>query len=272
MSTVSCLSLPTGGFNFENCKRNQFLSDKLGSSLPKAKKTGTTICGLIFKDGVVLGADTRATEGPIVADKNCEKLHRISEFMRCGGAGTAADTEWTCDKIAAEMELIKLNSGRQPRVVTALMKLKQYLFGYQGYVSAHLILGGVDSTGPHLFEIAHNGATAPSLFTAMGSGCLAALSVLEANFKTDLDEESAKQLVKQAISAGIFNDLGSGSNVDVCVIKKDSIQTIRGFATENPKGVRQGDYTLPKGTTAVLKEEVMKIDLEVTSEEVMDTN
>ena len=41
-------------------------------------------------------------------------------------------------------------------------------FSYQGYVSAHLILGGVDSTGPHLFEIAHNGATAPSLFTAMG--------------------------------------------------------------------------------------------------------
>ena len=50
------------------------------------------------------------------------------DFLRCGGAGTAADTEWTCDKIAAEMELIKLNSGKQPRVVTALMKLKQYLF------------------------------------------------------------------------------------------------------------------------------------------------
>ena len=30
--------------------------------LPKARKTGTTIVGLIYKDGVVLGADTRATE------------------------------------------------------------------------------------------------------------------------------------------------------------------------------------------------------------------
>ena len=32
------------------------------SHFPKAKKTGTTIVGIIFKDGVVLGADTRATE------------------------------------------------------------------------------------------------------------------------------------------------------------------------------------------------------------------
>lgn len=32
------------------------------SHFPKAKKTGTTIAGILFKDGVVLGADTRATE------------------------------------------------------------------------------------------------------------------------------------------------------------------------------------------------------------------
>lgn len=30
------------------------------------------------KDGVVLGADTRATEGMVVADKNCSKIHYIS--------------------------------------------------------------------------------------------------------------------------------------------------------------------------------------------------
>lgn len=46
-----------------------------GIPLPKATSTGTTIVGCLFKDGIVLGADTRATEGPIVADKNCEKVH-----------------------------------------------------------------------------------------------------------------------------------------------------------------------------------------------------
>lgn len=57
--------------------RNNFLSDR-GLPLPKATSTGTTIVGCLFKGGIVLGADTRATEGPIVADKNCEKVRSKS--------------------------------------------------------------------------------------------------------------------------------------------------------------------------------------------------
>ena len=45
--------------------------------------------------GVVLGADTRATGGSVVVDKNCEKIHYIAKNIYCCGAGTAADTENT---------------------------------------------------------------------------------------------------------------------------------------------------------------------------------
>ena len=58
-----------------------------------ATKTGTTICGLVFSGGVVLGADTRSTNGETVADKNCAKIHYIAPNIYCCGAGTAADTE-----------------------------------------------------------------------------------------------------------------------------------------------------------------------------------
>ena len=34
------------------------------------------------QDGVVLGADTRATEGTVVADKNCSKIHYISQNLQ----------------------------------------------------------------------------------------------------------------------------------------------------------------------------------------------
>ncbi|KAJ1670004.1 proteasome core particle subunit beta 2, partial [Coemansia sp. RSA 25] len=73
---------PSAGFKFDNVKRNQLLGDK-GYKLPTATKTGTTIVGLIYKDGIVLGADTRATSGPIVADKNCEKIHYLAPNMYC---------------------------------------------------------------------------------------------------------------------------------------------------------------------------------------------
>merc|ERR1712226_775544 len=126
--------------------------------------------------------------------------------------------------------------------------------------------------GRDVIAQAQSGTTAPMPFVAMGSGSLCALSVLEAGYKMDMDEDSAKQLAKDAISAGIFNDLGSGSNVDLCVIKKDSTEYLRTFASENAKGVRQGDYTYKPGTTAVRKREVMKIDLDLVKQEVMETD
>ena len=55
--------------------------------MPKAFSTGTTIVGVIYKDGVVLGADTRATAGSIVADKVCDKIHYMQPNMYCAGAG-----------------------------------------------------------------------------------------------------------------------------------------------------------------------------------------
>ncbi|MQM10947.1 hypothetical protein Taro_043845 [Colocasia esculenta] len=57
------------------------------------QERGLVCSWLGLLDGVVLGADTRATEGPIVADKNCEKIHYMAPNIYCCGAGTAADTE-----------------------------------------------------------------------------------------------------------------------------------------------------------------------------------
>lgn len=85
------------GFDFSNYNRNAALHAR-GAPLPKATSTGTTIVGCIYDNGVVvclysdgavffrlwlpshvalgltvvliqIAADTRATSGPIVADK-----------------------------------------------------------------------------------------------------------------------------------------------------------------------------------------------------------
>lgn len=118
-----------GGFDFDNYARNIMLGEK-GVHPPRATKTGTTIVGCIYKDGVVLGADTRATNGSIVADKNCEKIHYLAPNMYCCGAGTAADTEFTTNLISSKLELHRLGTGREARVVTAMTMLKQMLFRY----------------------------------------------------------------------------------------------------------------------------------------------
>lgn len=61
------------GLSFDNYQRNQFLAEQ-SKTLPQATSTGTTIVGVKYNGGVVIAADTRSTQGPIVANKNCAKL------------------------------------------------------------------------------------------------------------------------------------------------------------------------------------------------------
>jgi 20S proteasome subunit beta 2 len=255
------------GFKFSNEIRNNFLADK-GLKLPKATSTGTTIVGCLFKDGIILGADTRATEGPIVADKNCEKIHYITESIRCCGAGTAADTEYSTALIASNMEMLALQSGRKPRVVTAMTMLKQMLFRHQGHIGAALVLGGVDPTGPHLFTIHPHGSTDKLPYVTMGSGSLAAMAIFESGWKPDMEREEALALVKVAIAAGIFNDLGSGSNIDACIITAARTEMLRNVEMPNQRVQKERHYKFRRGTTAWKKEDVRKL---IVDEQVIST-
>lgn len=58
---------------------------------------------------------------------------------------------------------------------------------YQGHVGAALVLGGVDSTGPHLFTIHPHGSTDKLPYVTMGSGSLAAMAVFESSWKPNME-------------------------------------------------------------------------------------
>lgn len=280
MASVLCPEVTPPGFSFENHQRNAFLVKK-GFPAPKATKTGTTIVGAVFKDGVVLGADTRATENTIVASKNCQKIHYMAPNMYCCGAGTAADTDFTTAAISSQLELHRLNTGRVVPVVTGNMMLRQMLFRYQGHIGAALILGGVDNAGPHLYNIYPHGSSDNLPYCTMGSGSLAAMAVFESRWKPNMSEEEAKVLVRDAVAAGVFNDLASGNNIDVCVLKKGTVDFIRPYQVANEKGQRINTYKYKKGTTVVLNQRVIPIVVEEEivrkvpgpdSEESMDTS
>ncbi|KAG5604814.1 hypothetical protein H5410_026306 [Solanum commersonii] len=138
----------------------------------------------------------------------------------CCGAGTAADTEAVTDMVSSQLKLHRYHTGRESRVVTSLTLLKSHLFSYQGHVSAALVLGGVDVTGPHLHTIYPHGSTDTLPYATMGSGSLAAMAMFESKYREGMSKDEGIKLVAEAILFGVFNDLGSGSNVDICVITK----------------------------------------------------
>lgn len=68
-----------------------------------------------------------------------------------------------------------------------------------------------------------------------------------------------------AISAGIFNDLGSGSNVDACVITATHTEMLRNFVKPNERAVKERNYKFRRGTTAWKSETIRSL---IVSEEV----
>ena len=81
-----------------------------------------------------------------------------------------------------------------------------------------------------------------------------------------MTKEECIKLCADAIEAGIWNDLGSGSNVDVCVMEvgKDA-QLLRNYITPNIREQKAKSYKFKKGTTAILRESIYNlVDVEET--------
>ncbi|OQR72845.1 proteasome subunit beta type-7-like [Tropilaelaps mercedesae] len=261
MAATLAPELPPKGFSFSNCLRNEHLTEN-GYPQPNITKTGTTIVGVVYKDGVILGSDTRATGSNIVSDKNCEKLHYVAKRIYCAGAGTAADCDRMTRMMQSQLAIHALNTGREPRVCTLTRMLKQYLYRYQGMLGCALIVGGVDSIGPQVCSISPHGNTATLPYATMGSGSLAAVAVLESQWVPNMELDAAKKLVRDALAAGILNDMGSGSNVDLVVITQAGAQLLRPYEIIAKKTEHSVAYTYPKGATKVIEMKVVKFHTE----------
>lgn len=65
--------------------------------------------------------------------------------------------------------------------------------------------------------------------------------------------------MKAAIAAGIFNDLGSGSNVDACIITANQTEMLRNVEMPNQRVEKERDYKFRRGTSAWKKEDIRKL-------------
>lgn len=57
------------------------------------------------------------------------------------------------------------------------------------------------------------------------------------------------ELIKDAILSGIENDLGSGSNIDLCIITASNTEFKRGYYVSSEACQKMQSYKFPVGTT-----------------------
>ncbi|KAK7253380.1 threonine-type endopeptidase [Aureococcus anophagefferens] len=188
----------------------------------------TTLAGVVFEHGVVLGADSRATTGSIIADSSCDKLHPLCGNCWAGGCGTAADADELTRHVALDIRLRGLRAATTAIAAPAAVDVAT-VDEARGLLRRRLkssrlqcgfVLGGVDATGPKLYRVEPDGATASSKYAAMGSGQFGAIARIEAaRHAPTASRDDAIGVVRCAIEAGIACDTGSGGEVHLVVIE-----------------------------------------------------
>lgn len=186
----------------------------------------TTIVGIKTKQGVVLGADKRASKGFFIGSKITQKISKIDDTLAVAIAGQLSDAEYLIKVAKAERRLMELRRGF-PLSVKESAKLVANLAysglrSYQPYF-VELIVAGVDATGGQVYVADMSGAITSENFASSGSGSPIAYGVLESVYREDMTNEQAKELATRAVAAAMERDPGSGNGIDVLVISNTNL-------------------------------------------------
>ena len=201
-------------------------------------KTGTTTVAIVCKDGIILGADRRATAGDFIVNKDTTKIHNISDDMALTMAGTVSDVQLLIKYIKAQIRLKRVRSTRELSVQETANLLAGMVYDNIRKFSAipgvsHFLLGGKDGAGFHVYDIYPDGSISDVKdYVSSGSGSIFAYGVLETLYAKNCSIDEGVKLVLKALNAAVQRDAMSGSGFDVVKITKDGIQKVMGKQLE----------------------------------------
>jgi len=173
----------------------------------EAVKRGTTAVGVVYKTGVILLADKRI-KSPLIEESSIEKIFVIDEQIGAATSGLIGDARILIDYARVQAQSEKLTYGQNVTVEALVKKVCDLLQQYTQYggvrpFGASLLIGGIDDTGPHLFETDPSGLSTGYKADAIGSGRDQAIEILEKEYKEGMNLQEAASLALKALKAGL---------------------------------------------------------------------
>ena len=197
-------------------------------------KTGTTILGIVCKDGIVMAADRRATAGNLILSKNTKKAVQITDYLVTSGTGNASDIEMQKKLISAELRLKQLKSKKRPTVKEAANLIASITYRnirnptMIPSIVGTLVAGFNEDGTSELYSIEPAGSVfqIEDYDANFGSGMPFVLGLLERQYKKDLTMEQGVELAVESLKSSTQRDSASGNGIDVFTITKDGINHV----------------------------------------------
>jgi len=200
--------------------------------------TGTSIMAVEFKDGVIIGADSRTTTGTYIANRVTDKLTRVTDYIYCCRSGSAADTQAVADIVSYQLGLhqMELEIGDKPLVNTGAKLFANLCYNYRDSLMAGILVAGWDNhLGGQVYSIPIGGMCTRKSVSIGGSGSSYIYGYVDAHYKKDMTREEAVDFTKRCLALAMSRDGSSGGVVRLGVITKDGIERHVVLGNELPK-------------------------------------
>eukprot|EP00929_Paragymnodinium_shiwhaense_P031996 TRINITY_DN1780_c0_g2_i1.p2 TRINITY_DN1780_c0_g2~~TRINITY_DN1780_c0_g2_i1.p2 ORF type:complete len:282 (+),score=73.19 TRINITY_DN1780_c0_g2_i1:171-1016(+) len=185
-------------------------------------KKGTTTLGFVFKEGIIIAVDSRASMGSYIGSQTVKKVIEINDFLLGTMAGGAADCSFWERHLTRLCRLHELREKERISVAAASKILANIFFSYRGRgLSCGTMVAGWDKTGPNLYMVDDQGDRYKGDRFSVGSGSPYAYGVLDSGYRFDLSLDEACELGRRAIYHATHRDGASGGVVRVYHIHKD---------------------------------------------------
>ncbi|MCK5321230.1 hypothetical protein KAJ38_01510 [Candidatus Pacearchaeota archaeon] len=197
--------------------------------------SGTSLVGLVCKDGIVMAGDRKTTAGgQIVMNKNSDKVIPINDYLVTSGTGVASDIDMLQKLVKAQLRIKELRDKKRVTVkeaanLIATISYRNIRQPAMIQFMAGLMVGGVNEDGStELYSIEPAGSVmkVEDFDANFSSGMPYILGLLEKSYKKDLTIEEGVELAIESIRASSERDTGSGCGIDVFTITKDGIKHV----------------------------------------------
>lgn len=194
-------------------------------------KTGTSILGIVCKDGLVMAADRRVTAGNLIVSKNYKKVIKLNDYLVISWTGSVADAQRISKIVPAELRLKELRTKQRPSVKEAANLVAN--IAYNGirqptmipFIAGTLVAGFNEDGTTELYSIEPAGSImkVEDYDANFSSGMPFILGLLERQYKKDLSLKEGVELAIEALKSSTQRDNASGNGMDVFTINKDGI-------------------------------------------------
>ncbi|KCZ81145.1 hypothetical protein H312_01437 [Anncaliia algerae PRA339] len=205
------------------------INDKIIKEFIKPRK-GTTTLAFIFKEGIIVCVDSRATSGPYIASQTVNKVIEVNKHLLGTMAGGAADCFYWEKLMGNYAKGHELRYSKRITVCAASKFLSDNLYRYSGYgLSVGSMICGYDLNGPAIYYVNDDGLRVKGDLFSVGSGSTIAYGVLSSHYRFDLTLEEALDLGKRAIYHAAHRDAFSGGTVNLYHMNYDGWNKIGSY-------------------------------------------